>query len=131
MTYENVVSWCERNIPQEEYDSFADWYDECYNKVNTPNLFDNPDFNRMMEDSWLGAFGTYERNPIEIETSGQTTLPTNIPERKELPKEEERKIPQTGQAPTIPKPQLVFPEVQKKESRFQTFKRALRGLFKR
>ena len=130
MTYENVVSWCERNIPQEEYDSFADWYDACYEKVNTPNLFDNADFNRMMEDSWLGAFGTFERNPIEVSnTPKQTTLP--IQEKKELPKEEERKVPQTGQAPTIPKPQLVFPEVQKKESRIQTFKRAFRGLFRR
>lgn len=129
MTYENVVSWCERNIPQEDYDSFADWYDECYNKVNTPNLFDNPDFNRMMEDSWLSAYGTYERSPIEVSnTPKQTTLPI---EKKELPKEELRQIPQTGKAPELPKPQLVFPEVQKKESRIQTFKRALRGLFKR
>lgn len=129
MTYENVVSWCEKNKPQEEYDTFSDWYDACYDAVNTPNLFDNADFNRMMEDSWLGNFGTFNRSTREIQTTQQTTIPTF--EKKELPTEQERQIPQTGQAPTIPKPQLIFPEQKKKESRIQRFKQALRGLFRR
>ena len=129
MTYENVVSWCEKNLPQEEYDNFSDWYDACYEKVNTPNLFDNPDFNRMMEDSWLGTFGTFERSKTEIVTSAYVDSQVKLPQ--ELPSEQERQIPTTEKAPELPKPQLVFPEQKQKESRIQKFKQSLRGLFRR
>ena len=125
MTYENVVSWCEKNLPQEDYDNFREWYDACYDKVNTPSLFENPDFNRMMEDSWLGSFGTFEPRSNVVEVQRERSLESfgKTPE----PKKPEPIIimPKTGSAPVIPKPTLVFPNTtpeKQKESLFSRFK---------
>lgn len=127
MTYENVVSWCEKNIPQEESDTFAEWYSVCEDAVNTPNLFESADFNKLMEDSWLNSFGTFDRGTKPIQVPTQTTLP--LP--KEQPKPEALVIlPKTGSAPIIPKPVLVVPEnipEQKKKSLFARFKDFIRG----
>ena len=126
MTYENVVSWCEKNIPQEDYDSFSEWYDACYDKVNTPSLFENPDFNRMLEDSWLGNFGTFEptSNITEITRDRQQTQIGTVPQEQKKP-EAVVILPKTGSAPIIPKPVLVIPEnipEKKKQSLFDRFK---------
>lgn len=108
MTYENVVSWCENNIPKEDFENFYGWYNECYEQVNTPALFDNPEVFNMLEQSWLNSYGSLE--PYEPTTQipkRQATL-DNTPTENKKP-EAIVILPKTGSAPIIPKPTLVFP----------------------
>ena len=130
MTYENVISWLEKNVPLNNYDNFADWYKASEKKVNTPNLFSNPTFNRMMEDRWLSEFGSFDISGAEITPSSEVTpfFRPSAPIPQEPKKPEALVIlPKTGQAPTIPKPLLVFPanipqkEKQSLLTRFKNF----------
>jgi len=132
MTYENVISWAEKHLPLNEYDTFADWYKAVKDKVNTPALFGSSTFNRMMEDRWLGEFGTFDRIPPEA-ISQQTSI-SQFPPSPTVDNvgQSEKAIvimPKTGQAPVIPKPVLVFPpniEQKKKESILSKFRNIFR-----
>jgi len=120
MTYEKALEWLEANVNKYDYDTFRDWYEACKEKIQTPNLFDNPDFNRELEDSWLNEFGSFDREEIDVTPSDipsgqqEITIDRQPPIKlfskapiiiQKLP-EEVRILPITGKAP-LPEPIAV------------------------
>lgn len=157
MTYEDALDWLERNVNMYDYDNFRDYYEACEENIQTPSLFDKPEFNNMLEDLWLNEFGNLDREDVDIEPSyipgGQRELDipvgdtrivnqTNISKHeapvfiyskspitiRKLP-EEYRQLPSTGEAPRVI-PAIIIPgsiPVKQKVSILQRF----RNLFRR
>jgi len=134
MTYENVISWAEKHIPSNDYDDYDSWYKAVEEKVNTPSLFSNSTFNKMLEDYWLDNYGYFDkRESAFYEPSEQKQISQFTPSQQadNIPPSEKAIIimPKTGQAPIIPKPVLVFPpniEQKKKESILDKFRNIFR-----
>lgn len=71
MTYESAFQWVIDNIDISEYDNYDDYYDTIEDKIQTPSLTDNRDFEQMAIDYWEANKEPIEQ-PIDY-----------IPERKE------------------------------------------------
>ena len=124
MTYENAIEWLERNVNMYDYDNFRDWYEACEEKIETRNLFEKPEFNRMLEDTWLNEFGSFDREEIDVTPSdipsGQKELyipreqaPVTVFSKspifvRRLP-EEQMVLPPTGRMPELPMPAVIIP----------------------
>ena len=125
MSYETAIKWALDHVPPQDFDSFNEWYNVVSNKMNTPNLMSNPQFNNMLEKAWIDITGTdSEDNPVIIERtpSRDTNIQMPLSPRiyvapsKELEKKQEIiSLPQTGRAPEIPRPILIFPREQMSE----------------
>ena len=116
MTYADALDWCIKNLPMNEYDNFNEWYKACEEKLATPNLFESAEFNDSMEDAWLDAFGSHDKEPIpEPESKG-----IRVVGQKELPKEEvleKRELPKPEPKPQEPdrlQPEIILPPMKKK-----------------
>lgn len=142
MSYETALQWALDHLPPQDFDSFNDWYRQVSNKMNTPNLMSNPTFNNMLEKAWMEITGTdSEDNPIVIQRTPskerEIQMPINpriyVAPSKELEKKQEViALPQTGRAPEIPRPILVFPKeqigrLQRVKNFFSGLSRALTG----
>lgn len=133
MTYENAVQWCIDHIDTEGLESYSDWYSKCYEKMGGGNIFNNTRFNQLLENYWLGEYGRFDLEPpqrgFDTPESRAIDIGAITP-----PKEESKPsvviLPQTGNAPTIPKPTLVFPENTPKSEKKGLLSR-LRGFFRR
>lgn len=127
MTYENAIEWLEKNVPLDNYDEFSDWYEASEEKLNTPNLFESVEFNKMLEDLWLGQYGSFNKKPISIEFRA-TTIPS-LEDRMKSPSDTQT-IPVILPQKEISKPVVVVPPnipEQKKKS----FLDKVKGIFNR
>jgi hypothetical protein len=127
MTYENAIEWLEKNVPLDNYDEFSDWYEACEEKLNTPNLFESAEFNKMLEDLWLGQYGSFSKTPTPVDTIEQKT---RVFESSTIPEPKEKEIPVILPEKEISKPVIVVPPnipEQKKKS----FLDKVKGIFNR
>ena len=106
MTYEQAIEWLEKNVPTSDYDEFSDWYKVAEEKLNTPNLFSSPEFNKMLEDVWLNQYGSFSKKPISIEFRA-TTVPS-LEDRIKSPSNTQT-IPVILPEKEISKPVVVVP----------------------
>lgn len=148
MTYENALAWCEKNVPQEDYDNYDDWYSACQDKIATPSLFEKREFNILMENSWLANFGRFdlrEQEEIPVSETTEIVMPrqTRVSNRTIITEQEapvkiisrspitiisiedirERIVPRTESAPRIT-PILILPKsapIQQKQNILQKF----------
>lgn len=125
MTYEDALQWIIDHVPTENFNTYDKWYNKAYDRIATPRLFEKVEFNKMLEDYWLGQYGRFDltedkfsATPEPLETPESRARELNIPIPEEKPKPVPVIIPQTGRAPELPRPILVFPkdtpEVKKK-----------------
>ena len=128
MTYEQALEWLEKNVPLDNYDSFYEWYNESVDKLNTPNLFSSIEFNKMMEDLWLGQYGSFERGEtIPVDIVQQKTMQF---ESSTIPEPKENKVPVILPEKEISKPVVVVPpNIPPKEKK--NFLDRVKGIFNR
>lgn len=144
MTYQEALDWLERNVNMYDYDTFKDWYEACEDKIQTPNLFSIPEFNKGLEDMWLNEFGSFDREEVDITPSDIPSGQQEITINREPPikmfsrtpiiiqklPDEVRILPLTGKAPIrLPRPTILMPTalpMQTKISIIQRIKNAFR-----
>lgn len=80
MTYQSALEWCVNNKPLADYSDFADWYNACKDAINTPSLFSNSIYNRMMEETWIDEYGSLEDSEETIETQEVEIEPSRVKE---------------------------------------------------
>lgn len=133
MTYEDAVQYLIDHVPTEGLDSFSKWYDKCYDKLGGGNIFNNSRFNNMLEDYWLGEYGRFdlEASPPPRDTPESRAINLGaIPPPKDISPSIPVIIPETGKAPELPRPILIFPEDTTKREKKSILDR-IKGFFRR
>jgi len=67
MTYRDAANWAIENIPMNTFDNYSDWYDKAQEELPVPELFEEVEFNNMLQDAWEDTIGPIEKTRTEIE----------------------------------------------------------------
>ena len=120
--FSDAIRWAVNNIDMYQFDDYADWRNEVIaNLHGGDKIKNNLNFNKGLESAWINEFGSLNDTPHgskikeESEFTGTGGSFDNTPNYDEegyakprpapIP-EENIILPETGRAPTLPKPEF-------------------------